>query len=68
MGDYVLYKEVMVVDMAMGIARSSMELASQRVATETQTAMLKKAMDFQEENMALLLKSMGMGQNLSVQA
>ncbi|MDR2527392.1 MAG: YjfB family protein [Synergistaceae bacterium] len=54
--------------MAMGIARSSMELASQRVATETQTAMLRKVMDFQEENMALLLKSMGMGQNLSVRA
>lgn len=45
-----------------------MELASQRVATETQTAMLRKVMDFQEENMALLLKSMGMGQNLSVRA
>ena len=55
-------------DLAMGIAKSSMELASQKVATETQTAMLKKVMDFQEENMSLLLKSMGMGQNLSVQA
>ena len=55
-------------DMISGIAGASMEMASARVATAAQVAVLKQVMDVQKETMALLLESFGMGRNLNVQA
>ena len=51
-----------------GIAQASMEMASARVTAATQVAMLKNVMEIQQETMVLLLKSMGLGQNLNLQA
>jgi hypothetical protein len=55
-------------DITTGIARASMDLASTRVTAEVQTAMLKNIMDTQQQALAILLQSMGMGQQLDVQA
>ncbi|MDR1875713.1 MAG: putative motility protein [Synergistaceae bacterium] len=55
-------------DITMGIARTSMEMASARVTSEVQTAMLKNVMDTQQQTLAILLQSMGMGQQLDVRA
>ena len=55
-------------DITTGIARASMEMAEARVATGAQMAVLKHIMDAQQETMALLLNSMGMGRNLNIQA
>ena len=55
-------------DMTMGIARASMEMASARVATEVQVSMMRNVMDMQKENMDLLLTTMGVGRNINVQA
>lgn len=55
-------------DMTTGIARASMDMASARVATEAQVAMLRNVMDMQHETMAMLLKTMGVGQNMNIQA
>ena len=55
-------------DITMGIAQASMEMASARVAAGVQVAMAKNIMEMQQETMALLLRSMGMGQNLNVKA
>ena len=55
-------------DITSGIAQASMELASARVATEAQIAVMKNVMEMQQETMALLLKSMGVGRNMNVQA
>lgn len=54
-------------DISSGIARTSMEMASARLATEVQTAMLKKVMDVQQQSLATLLESMGMGRQLNIQ-
>ena len=61
-------KEVRVIDITSGIAQASMEMASARVTTGVQMAMLKYIMDAQQETLALLLNSMGVGRNLNVQA
>ena len=55
-------------DITSGIAQASMELASARVATGAQIAVMKSVMEMQQEAMALLLNSMGVGQNINVQA
>ena len=55
-------------DITSGIAQASMEMASARVATAMQVAVLKQVMDAQQDTMALLLKSLGVGRNLSVEA
>ncbi|MDR1377811.1 MAG: YjfB family protein [Synergistaceae bacterium] len=55
-------------DITNGIARASMEMASAKVATEVQTAMLKNVMDVEQETLAGLLKSLGVGQQLNLQA
>ncbi|MDR1741651.1 MAG: YjfB family protein [Synergistaceae bacterium] len=55
-------------DVTMGIAKLSMDMAAQKTATESQTAVLKQSMDVQKESMAILLQSLGVGRNLSVQA
>lgn len=55
-------------DITSGIAQASMEMASTRLATEVQTAMLKKVMDVQQDSLSILLESMGMGRQLNVQA
>ena len=55
-------------DITSGIAQASMELASARVATGAQIAVMKNVMDMQQETMALLLKSMGVGQNINIKA
>jgi hypothetical protein len=57
-----------VIDLTMGIAQASMGMAAARVATGVQVAMAKNIMDMQKETMALLLKSMGVGQNLNISA
>ena len=54
--------------MISGIAGASMEMAATRVTTGVQVAMLKNIMDAQQETMAILLNSMGVGRNLNVQA
>ena len=58
----------MATDITTGIARASMEMAEARVATGVQMAVLKQIMDAQQDTLALLLKSMGVGGQLSVQA
>ena len=55
-------------DMINGIAQASMEMASARVATAAQFAVLKNVMEAQKDTMELLLNSMGMGRNVSIQA
>ena len=54
-------------DITSGIAQASMEMASARVATGVQVAVMKNVMEAQQETMALLLKTMGVGRNLNVQ-
>ena len=55
-------------DITSGIAKASMEMASARVATGMQVAMLKNIMDMQQETLVLLLNSMGVGRNLNIKA
>ena len=55
-------------DITMGIAQASMQMASAKVATEAQTAVLKNAMDVQRESLAILLESMGLGKQLNIRA
>lgn len=55
-------------DITSGIARASMDLAAARVTTGVQAAVLKEVMDAQQETLALLLKTMGMGEQLNIQA
>ena len=55
-------------DITSGIARMSMEMASAKLATDVQTAMLKNVMDVQQQSLAILLQSMGVGRQLDVQA
>ena len=55
-------------DITNGIALTSMQMASARVATGVQMAVMKNVMDMQEESMALLLQSMGIGQNINITA
>ena len=55
-------------DITLGIAQASMQMASARVTTEAQTAMLKNVMDVQRESLALLLESMGIGKQLNIRA
>ena len=61
-------KEVEAMDITSGIAQASMEMASARVTTGVQMAMLKHIMDAQQDTLALLLNSMGVGSNLNVKA
>jgi hypothetical protein len=55
-------------DITSGIARASMEMASARVTAGVQTAMLKNVMEVQQESLAVLLKSLGVGRQLDLQA
>jgi hypothetical protein len=55
-------------DITSGIAKASMEMAEARVTMGAQMAVLKNIMDAQQENMALLLNSMGIGRGLDVKA
>ena len=53
-------------DITNGIALASMEMASANVAAKVQVAVLKNVMEVQQDSLALLLSSMGIGQNLNV--
>ncbi|GHV39768.1 hypothetical protein FACS1894187_20110 [Synergistales bacterium] len=53
-------------DMVSGIAKMSMDMATERVSTLTQVAVLKNVMDAQKETMAILLESLGIGGKLDV--
>jgi len=55
-------------DITCGIAQASMEMASAKVTAGVQMAVLKNVMEAQQETMALLLNSMGIGRNLNVHA
>ena len=55
-------------DITSGIAKASMEMASARVTAGVQVAVLKQVMDVQQETLALLLNSFGVGRNLNVKA
>ncbi|MDR3264998.1 MAG: YjfB family protein [Synergistaceae bacterium] len=55
-------------DITMSIAQTSMELATARLTEGVQTAVLKNVMDTQKEALAILLQSMGMGQQLDIRA
>ena len=49
-----------------GIAKASLDMALTKIANEVQVAVMKNAMDVQKETAALLLNSLGVGQNLNV--
>ena len=55
-------------DITTGIAGASMEMASARVTAGVQMALMKNLMEAQQDTMALLLQSMGMGQNINTRA
>lgn len=55
-------------DISGDIARYSMDMALVRTASSAQTAMMKNVMELQEDTMAQLLESMGVGGALNVQA
>jgi hypothetical protein len=55
-------------DITSGIASLSMEMASARVTAEVQTAMLKNVMDVQQQSLAILLESLGVGGQLNIRA
>ena len=55
-------------DVTSGILQASMQMASARVTAGVQMAVLKNIMDAQQESLAILLKSMGMGQGLDIRA
>ena len=55
-------------DITSGIARASMDMASAKLAANVQVAMLINVMDVQQESLAILLQSMGVGQQLDIQA
>ena len=55
-------------DITLGIAQESMQMASTRVTAGVQTAVLKNVMDVQQESLAILLKSMGLGTQLNIRA
>ena len=55
-------------DIINGIALASMEMASAKVANEVHITVMKNAMDIQEESLAILLKSMGIGRNINIKA
>jgi hypothetical protein len=61
-------KEVRTMDITSGIARLSMDMASARVTAGVQTAMLKNVMDAQQDNLSILLESLGMGEQLNIRA
>ena len=56
-----------IMDITSAVARTSMEMASARVTAEVQTAMLKTVMEVQQESLAVLLKSLGVGKALDLQ-
>jgi hypothetical protein len=55
-------------DITSGIASLSMEMASARVTAGVQAAMLKNVMDVQQESIAILLESLGVGGQLNIRA
>jgi hypothetical protein len=55
-------------DITSGVAKLSMEMATARVTAGVQTAMLKKMMDVQQESLAILLESLGVGGQLNIRA
>ena len=55
-------------DITSGIAKLSTEMASARVTAGVQAAMLKNVMDVQQESLAILLESLGVGGKLNISA
>ena len=55
-------------DITSGIAQASMDMASARVTTGVQMAVLKNVMEAQQDTLALLLNSMGVGQGVNIRA
>ena len=55
-------------DITTGIMRASMDMAATQLATGVQIAALKKMMEVQQDSLAMLLQSMGLGRNLNVSA
>ena len=55
-------------DITMGIAQASMQMASAKVTEGVQMAVLKNVMDVQQENLATLLETMGLGKQLNIRA
>ncbi|MDR2180485.1 MAG: YjfB family protein [Synergistaceae bacterium] len=55
-------------DITMGIAQTSMEMASAKLTAGVQMAVLKNVMDVQQESVAILLQSMGVGRQLDIRA
>ncbi|MBQ9526636.1 MAG: putative motility protein [Fretibacterium sp.] len=55
-------------DITGDIARYSMDMASVRVASAVQTSMAKNVMELQQDTMAQLLQSLGVGGSLNIQA
>lgn len=54
--------------MEMAIAAASMQMAESKVAMQAQTSILKNVMDIQEQSYQQLFASMGIGQNLNIEA
>lgn len=55
-------------DISADIARYSMDMAAARVSSAVQVSMLKNVMELQQETMAQLLQSMGIGGALDLEA
>ena len=55
-------------DVMNSIALASMEMASARVSTEMKVAALRSAIDMKQDSLAILMSSLGVGQNLNISA
>lgn len=55
-------------DLSMGIAGYSMAMSQAKAAQSVQVSMTKKVMDLQQDMMAQLLETMGVGANMNIEA
>ncbi|MBR1671568.1 MAG: YjfB family protein [Fretibacterium sp.] len=55
-------------DITGDIARYSMDMAAARLSSAVQTSMVKNVMELQQDTMAQLLQTMGLGGSLNIQA
>ena len=55
-------------DITSGIAHASMQMAEARVTAGVQMAVLKNVVDVQQQSLAILLESMGLGRQLNIRA
>lgn len=68
LGRSLLRREVETMDLSMGIAGYSMAMSQAKAAQSVQVSMTKKVMDLQQDMMAQLLETMGVGANMNIEA